>query len=169
MPAQPQRPIPPYAEVMYDFCDVLERIAQQNAAGPGWAKVLASGAVSNAAAYFPGAAKSVLGAELVATHKSTAAKLPVRFKLAPVDVVDQALDRARMTATEAAKNGPDAAIAAEIDQFFTALAQKYGVAGSAGASATLTDSGDQSKLATKNTKVDPLVAAIQSGGNWDGR
>jgi len=69
-----------------------------------------------------------------------------------VDVIDQALDRGRLTATEAAKLGPDTAIAKEIDQFFAALAQKYGVAGSTGGGTTLTDSGDQSKPTTKTAQ-----------------
>lgn len=165
----PERATPAHTAIAYEFCDVLDEIADANAAGPGWAKVLASAAIASAAAYFPRAAKSVLGDTMVATYKSTAQKLPAKLKVVPTDVIDQAIERARVTATEVAKLGPDDAIAKEIDQFFTALAQKYGVAGSSGGGAKLTDSGDGSKLATKTARVDPLIAAIQSGGGWDGR
>lgn len=144
---------PAYMNSAYDFIDLLDRIALQNPAGRAWAQTLASSAISSAAAYFPRAAKAVLGDQRIATHKSAAANLPARLKEPPAaDVIDQALDRGRQTATEAAKLGPDSAIAKEIDQFFAALAQKYGVAGSVGGGSTLSDSGDQSKPATKTTK-----------------
>lgn len=87
-----------------------------------------------------------------------------RFKAAPpVDVIDQAIERGRLTATEAAKNGPDATIAKEIEQFFTALAQKYGVAGGlGGAGGKLTDSGDQSKPVAKKAGPPSLKDMLDS-------
>lgn len=155
-----------YERAAYDFLDVVDLARDPNAAH--WGEALLGQAIAQISAYFPKAAQKALGSDLVASYKAQAEKLPIRFKVS-IDVIDQALERGRMTATEVAKHGPDGAIADDIDRFFAALAKKYGVAGSSGASATLTDSGDQSKLATKTTKVDPLVAAIQSGGNWDGR
>jgi len=86
-----------------------------------------------------------------------------------VDVIDQALDRGRLTATEAAKLGPDTAIAKEIDQFFAALAQKYGVAGASGGGTTLTDqSKPVAKTAPLNLKdmMDSAAEQMRRNGGY---
>jgi hypothetical protein len=68
---------------------------------------------------------------------------------APDNAIDREVESLRQMATEAARSGPDDAIAADIQQFSVALGKKYGV-GMASAGGVLTDSGPQSK--TKTTK-----------------
>lgn len=160
MPTQPQRPIPPHTSIAYDFCDVLDRIAQQKSVGPGWAKVIASAAVSLASSYFPQAAKAALGDQLVATHKSTAAQLPIAFKAAmtPADDFDrlgqQLADAAR---TAAMQSGADKTrVMQAVQAFIHQLAP-------VGGRATMTDSGDQSVVPSKKKQapVDAFAAAFQ--------
>jgi hypothetical protein len=107
----PHRPIPPHAAVAYEFCDLLDAIAETNTAGPSWAKTLASAAIASAATYFPRAAKTTLGDRLIATYKSAAATLPVKLKASPpVDDFDQLGQQIAAAArTQAMQAGSDRA------------------------------------------------------------
>lgn len=63
--------IPPYTEVIYDMCDVLDRIAT-NAVGRQRAYAIATKAASIAIEAAPVAAERLLGSDLVARYKVAA-------------------------------------------------------------------------------------------------
>jgi hypothetical protein len=151
--AAPQRPIPLYEQLSYQFCDLIQEIVDTNPAGAAWAPALIGDAITNIATYFPRAAKAALGDQFIVAHKSAAATLPVRLKAsAPVDDFDRLGQQIAAAArTQAMQAGSDrATIMAHLG---TVLAQLSAAQPHAGA---LTDQGASSLKSS-----DPLVAAFQ--------
>lgn len=149
MTTQPQRPVPPHTAGAYDFVDVLDEIVAENRAGSAWAQALASDAITRAAALFPRAAKSVLGEQLIATHKSAAEQLPIRLKARYKVVGD-----------------PPPEVLAALDAAYTRLGsdwpatiaalQQLGAPAPAHAR-TLTDQGASTLVETKRMEMPPLL------------
>lgn len=67
-----------HTEAGYDLLDTCDRIAASGGVGPEWAYTLISGALAQAAAFFPKITEKAIGPDLVATYKAAGARLPGR-------------------------------------------------------------------------------------------